>query len=397
MLHSHHSRDLHFLSKIRQAIAEMAQQQKNQGWYCVWCRVMNGKHAICCHRCGGKWYEVGDEDATEEQNYAPWSRSTSRRRTAQDAQQRPKSPRKGKGKGKGKPDHGEESTGAAQPRRRSNRRKGKTDTPARPEAPGPPVLSHAAANLPQMGADAQSWMALLQSQKAALQAQQPLEDSTTSASTSAPSQLPEVKKLLQSLRKEQDKLSPESQELVKTMTIKEEKKEEKDLQSAAKSLGKARRDLQEAFNARNNLHQKWRNFLSMSVAQWQAFTTEFQTQEQAAMDQIKDAREALTLAKANLEVSQAPFQSPKAKEAIPGDVEDLMSDDEAQEDTGAQKLQEGLQNLTTSLQGLHKMAQDAHAEEQAAKRARLDGPADPASLPGGKALQPFPSPGAPRP
>ena len=64
-----------------------------------------------------------------------------------------------------------------------------------------------------------------------------------------------MKKLLQSLRKDQDKLSDENQELVKTMTVKEEKKEEKELQFAAKSLGKARRDLQEAFESRNNLHQ----------------------------------------------------------------------------------------------------------------------------------------------
>ena len=56
-----------------------------------------------------------------------------------------------------------------------------------------------------------------------------------------------------------------------------------------------------------------------------------------------------------------------------------------------------LQNLTSSLQGLYQAAQAAHAEEQAAKRARLEGQRDVSSLPGGKALQPFPSPGAPRP
>ena len=248
-----------------------------------------------------------------------------------------------------------------------------------------------------MGADAQSWMAPLQTQQTALQAQQQTDDQMSTSATSMPSQTPEVKKLLQSLRKDQDKLSPENQELVKTLTVKEEKKEEKELQSAAKSLGKARRDLQEAFEARTNRHQKWRTFLSMSVAQWQAFTNEFQTQEQAALNQIKEARDALTLAKSNLEVSQAPFQSPREKEVKPGDVEELMSDEEKEEDDSAQKLQEGLQNLTTSLNGLHQTAQAAHAEEQAAKRARLDGPTDVSSMPGGKALQPFPSPGAPRP
>ena len=50
-----------------------------------------------------------------------------------------------------------------------------------------------------------------------------------------PSQTPEVKKLLQSLRKDQDKLSPENQELVKTLTVKEEKKEEKEKTAVIKS------------------------------------------------------------------------------------------------------------------------------------------------------------------
>ena len=295
VLHSHHSRDHHFLQRVKQEIEALTQQQKNLGWYCMWCRVMNGKHGVCCHRCGGKWYEVG-EDAEGEQNYASWGRTSSRRRAARDQQQRPKSPRKGKGGGK--PDHGQDPPGNANTRRKSKQ--------ARQETQGSQGQGPSSVVLPQMGTDAQSWMSLLQSQQAALQAQQPPEEPTAAASTFASSQTPDMKNLLQSLRKNQDKLSPENQELVKTMTVKEEKKEEKELQFAAKSLGKARRDLQEAFESRNNLHQKWRTFLSMSVAQWQAFTTEFQTQEQAALHQIQEARDALSLAKSNLEVSQAP-------------------------------------------------------------------------------------------
>ena len=52
-------------------------------------------------------------------------------------------------------------------------------------------------------------------------------------------------------------------------------------------------------------------------------------------------------------------------------------------------MQEGLNNLTSSLKGLHQAAEAAHAEEQAAKRARLEGQQDVSSMPGGKALAAF--------
>eukprot|EP00435_Cladocopium_sp_Y103_P030595 s2233_g7.t1 len=51
----------------------MAGQQKNAGWLCHWCRVMNGKHALCCHRCGGKWYDVGDDAGVD---YTYWHQSS---------------------------------------------------------------------------------------------------------------------------------------------------------------------------------------------------------------------------------------------------------------------------------------------------------------------------------
>ena len=53
-LRAHHSRDQPFVSQVQSQIATMARPQKNAGWLCLWCRVMNGKHALCCHRCGGK-------------------------------------------------------------------------------------------------------------------------------------------------------------------------------------------------------------------------------------------------------------------------------------------------------------------------------------------------------
>ena len=222
---------------------------------------------------------------------------------------------------------------------------------------------------------------------------------TAQASSSTPAvqqQSAAMKNLLASLKKDQEKLSPENQELVKTLQVKEEKNEEKELQVAARSLGRARRDLQEAFEARANLHQKWRTFLSMSVAQWQTFTLEFQQQESNALQQIQLAKDTLSQAKQNLETSKEAFHSPRDAKSS-AEVPDLMSEEDVNDESSSTKLQEGLSHLTTSLQNLHQAAEDAHAVEQAAKKARLHDAKDVSGLPGGKAMQPFPSPGTARP
>lgn len=365
----------------------MTQQPKNTGWLCLWCRVMNGKHALCCHRCGGKWYEVGEDTDDGNQAYAQWHQSPRRRQAPVDNHQRPKSPRQTKGKGRG---GYTPSPRPKQNRHRRGKKPAETSAHADAQQAKPPAL-------PDAGSGSTSWLALLQMQQAANQAAQASQEASNAApSTMPPQQSAAMRQLLTSLKKDQEKLSPENQELVKTLTVKEEKNEEKELQIAAKDMGKARRDLQEAFEARSNLHQKWRTFLSMSVALWQTFTTEFQQQESAANLAIQAAKDSLALAKQNLETSKEAFQSPRdARQA--SEVHDLMSDEDNQEDQGAQKLQEGLQHLTTFLQDLHKAAEDAIAVENASKKARLSDATDVSGLPGGKALQPFGVPGTTRP
>lgn len=362
----------------------MAQQKKNAGWLCLWCRVMNGKNALCCQRCGGKWYEVGEDNEEDgSQAYAQWHQSPRGRQDYADYHQQPKSPRQTKGQGRG--------GYTPSPRPKQNRhRKGKKPSAQLALSDAPQATSPL---LPAVGQGSNSWMTLLQMQQAANQAAQAAPETSHAASSAMPpAQSAAMKQLLASLKKDQEKLSPENQELVKSLTVKEEKNEEKELQTAAKDMGRARRDLQEAFTARSNLHQKWRTFLSMSVAQWQTFTTEFQQQEASALQAIQTAKDALTLAKQNLETSKEAFQSPRESRQAT-EVHDLMSDEEAQEDQGAQKLQEGLKHLTTSLQDLHKAAEDAIAVENATKKARLSGAADVSGVPGGRALQPFGVPG----
>lgn len=363
----------------------MAQQAKNSGWLCLWCRVMNGKHAICCHRCGGKWYEVGEDAEDGGTTYSRWSRSPGRTQPTWETDQKPKSPRYFRGRGRGQ---------TPSPRPKQNRtRRGK-----KPQAADQAQISPTMA-LPGPSSGSPSWLTMMQMQQSANQAAQQAaqtaqEQSLAQASQPVmPQQTAAMKQLLSSLKKDHDKLSPENQELVKNLTVKEEKDEEKELQSAAKSLGRARRDLQEAMEARTGLHQQWRKFLSMSVEQWKNFTTEFQQQEQASIQTIQLAKEALAQAKQNLDVSKEAFHSPKQAT----EVHDLMSEEDTQEESGAQKLQEGLHNLSSSLQNLHKAAEDAIEEEQQrSKKARLGDAKDVSTLPGGQALQPFHGPGMSR-
>eukprot|EP00435_Cladocopium_sp_Y103_P015908 s2948_g3.t3 len=383
ILGGHHSQDRQFLKTIRLRISAMAQnqKQKNAGWLCLWCRVMNGKHANCCRRCGGRWYEVGEGTEADQTTYTQWHRSPSRTRaqnTPQYEDQWPALPPHGRGRGRGKPS-------SPRPRQSRSRRgkKQQQDTPAPAQqpvnAPGPPGPP------PSTGSDT-SWMTLLSMQQAANQAV---------AATAAPSDQPpaapvampaDMKKLLTSLKKDQDKLSPENQELVKSLsvkeTVKEQKEEEKELQQAVKSLSRARRDLQEAFEARSALHAKWRQFLAMSVAQWQAFTQDFQQQETNAQKKIQDAKDAVTLAKVTFETSKEHVVFKEENKVKETEQVDLMSDDDAAEATATVKLQEGLQSLTTSLQDLHRTAEAAHAEEQASKKARLGDATDVSGMPG---------------
>eukprot|EP00435_Cladocopium_sp_Y103_P026265 s2233_g6.t1 len=283
---------------------------------------------------------------------------------------------------------GQPQGNAGNQRRRS--RRGKKQTQATEQTPAPsattPVLQPP--QIPSTGGT-MSWMTLCNMQQIANQAIAPPEAIPSAAAmgtASSSNALPDnVKKLLTGLKKDQDKLSPENQELVKTLVVKEERDEEQELQDAVKSLGQARRDLQAAFQARSNLHAKWRQFLSMSVAQWQAFTQEFQAQETDALQKINNAKEAVAQAKTTFESSKETVVF-KPENYKPTEVQDLMSDDKGSTEPCTAKLQDRLSNLTSTLQSLHRTAEAAHAEEQAAKKARLGDASDVSGLPGGHQL-----------
>ena len=225
----------------------------------------------------------------------------------------------------------------------------------------------------------------------------PVDGQMATGTTGAPPQ--EYKALIDSLKRNQTKgtLPEDVQQELKTLKIKEEKEQNKELNQAVKGLRKARKELQESFEAREQLHTQWRKFLSMSVMQWQGFTSQFQAQEKVAVARITESQQALREAKAQLASSKEIAELSSNAEASVVDVDIISEDETAKTAESSSRMQEGMNNLTTSLEQLHQAAEEFHASEQAAKRARLHGQDDVAGLLGSGQLEPFAQPGTKRP
>eukprot|EP00435_Cladocopium_sp_Y103_P008512 s3467_g2.t1 len=366
----------------------MADSKKaNAGWLCYRCRVMNGKHALHCHRCGGRWDTVGDTDHNSYGQWEDWENTSGHAQGRQSKTQWPKSPRRGKGKkGRGK---------TPSPRPKQRHADGQ-DTPRQETAVvAPPVGPQGAQVLPT----GSSWMQAAQMHNAA---------ASPPALTPAPALPPAnaipaaYRPLIESLEKNQGKgtLPEDAQQEMKTLKIKEEKKEEKELYKAVKSHSHARKELRAAYDGRAELLSQWRAFLSLSVSQWQTFTSQFQAQEAAALQKISDAKVASEEARLQFEENKANAGLPaEAAAATVPDVEIISEEDvgNAGNNTSAQKIQLGLQSMTESLQAVSSAAEQIHAEENAAKRARLaDGQEEgnPNVIP---SMEPFGQPGIKRP
>ena len=325
-------------------------------------------------------------------SYRSWSKSRHHQNHNQQQQQqwpqtpRPKSPRQ-KGKGKGKK--------GKSPRPRKQQQGGDQSAQAQTQ----PVPNPNNVAVPTV-ASGLSWMQAAQSMAAPLPAA-PTEAHPPTAVVPA-----EYKGLIESLKRNQSKgtLPEDVQQEMKTLQVKEEKEHTKELNQAVKGLRKARKELQESFEARAQLHSQWRTFLSLSVTQWQGFTSQFQAQEAVALRRVTDAQTALQEAKAQLASSKEIADLPTTSNADPpehgvADVDLISDDDNVKVEDNVSKMQAGMENLTATLEQLHSAAEDIFASEQAAKQARIQSQEDVSAtgIPGAAQLQPFAKPGTKRP
>jgi hypothetical protein len=84
---------------------------------------------------------------------------------------------------------------------------------------------------------------------------------TSAEAQAAPAPIPpEYKSLIDTLRKNQSKgtLPEDVQQEMRTIQVKKEKEQNKELNQAVKGLRKARKELQDSFEARSQLHMQCR-------------------------------------------------------------------------------------------------------------------------------------------
>ena len=201
-----------FLHKIDHWIlrAKMAQsQQMNSGWLCEWCRVMNGKHAFHCHRCGERWDSaegaygptISGKTGVAEILVSSMDNTISKA----NGQSRPSARARAKQKGKSP--------------RRSKQPDKKADT-LRQKEPESQQLQRAPTSAPGT-----TWMQAAQQLTAP---EAPTASPTQQVQTPAATLPPEYKGLIESLKRNQSKgtLPEDVQQEMKTLKVKGEKDKE---------------------------------------------------------------------------------------------------------------------------------------------------------------------------
>ena len=183
---------------------------------------------------------------------------------------------------------------------------------------------------------------------------------------------PEHREFLEMARSRQAELPADMRQKVQKMQKKEGAQATKDLHSAVWNLGFARKDVEEAMQARCNMISSWKTFLTDAVKTWQEYATLFQNQERELQERIQQAQSAFAQAKQQAEQSQEEAGKISAIE-IKDDDEEIEGDSSQAELTSG-KIHEGMMSLTASLQQLQAQAVAIEIEEKAAKRPRTSSP-----------------------
>jgi len=176
------------------------------------------------------------------------------------------------------------------------------------------------------------------------------------------------KEFIEMAKARQMELPPDMRQRVQRMSKSEGAQATKDLHTAVRSLGFARKDVEEALQARCNLITSWKHFLAEAVQQWQGYTTLFQQQEQELQARIQQAHAVFATAKEQAEQSQAEAGKISTIEIV--DDEEELKGEQASVEKASGQIQEGLTHLTASLQQLQASAEAIETMEKAAKRPR---------------------------
>ena len=374
VLRSHHSQDAQFLAGIARAMSG------NAPWRCGGCRQLRKHTATFCQTCQQPWQNTIDRTYVHQpggrqdyaanwnydqtgwggqQGYQNWSRARSKSRTQTPKGRRSKSAQsRGPGKGQGK--------GFTQPM---------------PPPPMPPPTT-AWTNFNMQNMPNPQMMMMSQGMPFMPPPQSKVPPSSTQQATSVAPTAPtfqspippqlvmdsEQREFMEMARARQSELPPDMRQKMQKLTKKEGAQATKELHSAVRTLGFARKDVEEALQARSNLIGSWKSFLSGAVQTWQEYTVLFQNQERELQERIQQAHLAFAQAKQQAEQSQQEAGKITAIEIKDDDEE--LDGDQSQADLSSGKIHEGLKNLTASLQQLQQQAEAIEIEEKAAKRPR---------------------------
>ena len=119
--------------------------------------------------------------------------------------------------------------------------------------------------------------------------------------TTLPETDADVRGLVSMMRGRQAELPEDMQPKVQAVLQKYGRQSTKDVHAAVSALDKARSDYEAAVLARNQQHRAWKKFLSDAFLLWQGYAAQFVEQEKQLQSQVAVHKEALVMAKADLE------------------------------------------------------------------------------------------------
>lgn len=168
----------------------------------------------------------------------------------------------------------------------------------------------------------------------------------------------------------------------------------KSVSQAFQKLEKKRKQLVNAQQARQNLHQSWNAYLEESIKRWTKFAEDFAKKDQELEKRVQEAKDAMQDAKDKHDEAKAALDKQDA--AVLKDQEDAeeISDDNMEDPPSdklatAAEIQEGISTMLQTLEN-GRVRPTEPDEERNTKKARLDG-SEQSSF-GSGALKPFGKP-----
>lgn len=145
------------------------------------------------------------------------------------------------------------------------------------------------------------------------------------------------------------------QSMVQEASIKSAQATTTAMHKAVTKLGVAKRNLQQARDARLNLNTAWKAFVQQNVQKWEGYLKDFGQQDQKSIADLQAAQEALKQAKAGLEEAKLEATKEEMRD-FQESAEDEMDDVEADTTT-----QVHIQELAQHLHQIAKRAEEGLA------------------------------------